>query len=294
MLAALGLGLALQRTRGVARLRAATWTGYFWTLAPLLVFTTFLTMRFDAALAGAVCAAVLATWLLAGAAWAYARAVGRTREERGALLLAGAWANSGFVGMPLAQLAFGHPGLALAVVYDRLAWLVPASSISVTVARLHGRAVAVVRERRLRALLLNPPLWAAAAALALRAAGAGVPASGPLGSVAAAAVGPAGFLLLGLAVPLEPVAHESAELRRAAGAILLRFAGGPLTLLLVAHVLGVRVPAPFYLLAGMPTAFHVLVLARVYDVRPALMRLIVVGSTVVAVAAVAVGSALAR
>jgi predicted permease len=36
----------------------------------------------------------------------------------------------------------------------------------------------------------------------------------------------------------------------------------------------------------MPCAFHLLVLARVFDVRPHLMRLLVVGSTVPAVAVV--------
>jgi predicted permease len=40
----------------------------------------------------------------------------------------------------------------------------------------------------------------------------------------------------------------------------------------------------------MPSAFHLLVLARVYEVRPRLMRLLVVGSTVPAVAGVAVAA----
>ena len=40
--------------------------------------------------------------------------------------------------------------------------------------------------------------------------------------------------------------------------------------------------------------FHLLVLARVYDLRPALMRLLVVGSTVPAVAAVALVSGITR
>jgi predicted permease len=44
----------------------------------------------------------------------------------------------------------------------------------------------------------------------------------------------------------------------------------------------------------MPAAFHLLVLARVYDLRPALMRLIVVGSTIPGVIAVAIGVAIWR
>jgi predicted permease len=121
-----------------------------------------------------------------------------------------------------------------------------------------------------------------------------VPGLGVAGSTAAALVGPAGFLLLGLSVPLERFAHGAVELRRAAGALGVRFVGGPLCLLVAAHVLGVGVPAAFYLLAAMPSAFHLLVLARVYDVRPRLMRLLVVGSTLPAVAGVAVASLVLR
>ena len=45
------------------------------------------------------------------------------------------------------------------------------------------------------------------------------------------------------------------------------------------------IPGVFYLAAAMPCAFHLLILARVFDLRPHLMRLLVVGSTVPAVAA---------
>jgi predicted permease len=286
------LGVGAQR-HGPPRLRGIVWSGFFWIVSPVLVVHTFLTLRIDRSLLLALAAAVIGSWLTAGLAYAYARLVSSSRDERGALALGAGFGNTGFVGIPLAQLAFGHPGVALAVLYDRLAYLVPASSVTVAVARVHGlRAPALARRARLRALLLNPPLLAVLAALALRAAGTGVPWLGPAGSVAAALVGPAGFLLLGLSVPLERFEHGTTELRRAAGALALRFAAGPLCLLAAALVLGAHVPAPFFLLAGMPSAFHLLVLARVYDVRPRLMRLLVVGSTLPAVAGVALGSLL--
>jgi predicted permease len=44
----------------------------------------------------------------------------------------------------------------------------------------------------------------------------------------------------------------------------------------------------------MPCAFHLLVLARVYDLRPNLMRLLVVGSTIPAVIVAGIGLGLAR
>jgi malate permease and related proteins len=292
-LVALPVGLVAQRTYRSEHLRSRAWTTYFWTLAPLLVFTTFTLVHVDRALLLALAAAILGTWALAVAAYGYALAVGRSRQERGALTLAAAWSNTGFVGIPLTQLAFGHPALALAVVYDRLAWLFPASSLSVVVARLHGRAPAAGRRRRV-ALLLNPPLWAALLAVSLRAGSVHVAGMQSLQSWCGWAVGPAGFLLLGLALPLERVAHGSDDLGRAAGALALKFAGGPLALFVAGRALGADVPHAFYLLAAMPCAFHLLVLARVYDVRPALMRLLVVGSNAIAVVAVSVGAAIAR
>jgi len=292
-LVALPVGLALQRMYRSDHLRARAWTTYFWTLAPLLVFSTFTLVHVDRALLLALAAAILGTWVLAVAAYGYALAVGRSREERGALTLAAAWSNTGFVGIPLTQLAFGHPALALAVVYDRLAWLFPASSLSVVVARLHGRAPAAGRRRRV-ALLLNPPLWAALLAVSLRAGSVHVAGMHSLQSWCGWAVGPAGFLLLGLALPLERVAHGADDIGRAAGALALKFAGGPLALFVAGRAVGADVPHAFYLLAAMPCAFHLLVLARVYDVRPALMRLLVVGSNAIAVVAVSVGSAIAR
>ncbi|TMK66343.1 MAG: hypothetical protein E6G60_03435 [Actinobacteria bacterium] len=68
----------------------------------------------------------------------------------------------------------------------------------------------------------------------------------------------------------------------------------PLVLLATGSLLGVSIPGAFYLAAAMPCAFHLLVLARVFDVRPQLVRLLVLGSTVPAVAAVLAVSALRR
>ena len=289
-----GLGVAAQARLGPTA-RTVVWSGFFWVVSPVLVLRTFLAIRVDRALLLALAAAIAAAWLAAGLAYVYARLVADRRDERGALALAAGFGNTGFVGIPLAQLAFGHAGVALAVLYDRLAYLVPASSVTVAVARTHGlRAPALSRQSRLGALLLNPPLLAAVAAVGLRLAGVGVPGFGPAGSAATALVGPAGFLLLGLSIPLERFEHGKEELRHAAGALAVRFAGGPLCLLAAASVSGAHVPAVFYLLSGMPSAFHLLVLARVYDLRPRLMRLLVLGSTVPAVASVALAAIVLR
>ncbi|MDQ2984007.1 MAG: AEC family transporter [Actinomycetota bacterium] len=278
-------GVAVQRARSSERLREATWIAYFWTIAPVLVYVVFRTVDVDRNLLLALGAAIAATWIVAVLSYAYAMLVSTSRDERGALALAAACPNTGFLGFPMAQLAFGSHGLQLAVLYDQLSWLVPATAVTTTVARTHGRRAGEA-ERPLRALLVNPPLVAMVVALVLRAAGWDLPLVDHLGTATSKAVGPVGFFLLGLSLPLEPPAHAGPELRRAGGALLIRFAGGPLVLYGVGKILGADVPGAFYLLAGMPCAFHLLILARVYDMRPALMRLLVVGSTVPAVVAV--------
>jgi len=290
---AFAVGVWFQRTLPGDRLRRRAWGGYFWTVTPALAFASFTTVVVSRALGLALAAAILASWLVIALGWAYGRLVGSSREERGALALAAGFPNTGFLGYPLAQLAFGHPGLALMVIYDRLAWLVPSTAISTTIARLHGERRARSRRLRPRVVLANPPLFAAAAAVALRAAGVDLTAQAhALATVAGFVVGPAGFLLLGLALPLDRPEHDAVELRRASGALAIRFLAAPLVLLATGAALGADVPAVFYLAAAMPCAFHLVVLARVFDVRPQLVRLLVVASTVPAVVAVVAASAL--
>jgi predicted permease len=288
-------GAAVQLAGAPPRLRDGVWLAFFWTFSPILVFVTFLTVDLDQGLGRALAAVILACWLVGLAGYGYARWVATERDERGALTLAAGFGNSGFVGFPLAQLAFGSEGLALAVLYDRLSWLVPASSVSTSIARLHGRRKLEVSPRhRLRALLANPPLHAFWLALVLRAAGVDVPGTGAAQDFVGTVIGPYGFFLLGLSLTRERAPQRRHELRRAAGAVAIRFAGGPLALLGTGTLLGANVPGVFFLLAAMPSAFHLLILARVYDVRPALMNRIVVGTTIPAVTLVVLVTGIVR
>ena len=288
------LGLAAQRTPSAARARDATWALGWFVLGPVVVFYGFATIQVDQALLLAIVAAILAQWTVMGLSYAYAALVSRERDERGALALAAAFPNTVALGYPLAQLAFGNPGLALMAVYAHLHWLVPPAAVSTVIARLHGRRDPTgAARRRTAAVLVNPPLVGALAAVALRAADVDVAAAAELSaSVAALVVGPLGFFQVGLSLPLDRLSYEPVELRRAAGAVAIRFAGAPLVLLVFGLALGAEIPGAFYLGAAMPCAFHLLVLARVFDVRPQLMRLLVVGSTVAAVGAVAAGAAI--
>jgi predicted permease len=291
LLVALLVGLGLQRLRSQERLRDLIWIFSFWLVIPVLVFATFLSFPLDSELVLAVAVAIASTWTLLALSFLYARLVTNERDEQGALMLAGGVGNTGFIGYPLAQLVFGQHGLSLAVVYDQLAFGVPMSSISVVVGRLFGRrSVDTGRRSRLAAVLLNPPLWALAAALLLRVFGVHIPHIRSVEDGAAAVVGPMGFLMLGISLPLEQVEHDLLEVARATGAMALKVGAGPLVLFVLGRAIGVQIPSTFYLLAAMPPAFHLLTIARVFDMRPALMRLMVVAATIPVVAAVVIGS----
>ncbi len=291
LLVALVVGLLLQRLRSQERVRDWIWNTSFWLVIPVLVFATFLNVSLTSRLGLAIAAVIASTWLLFGLSYLYARLVTNERDERGALTLAGTVGNTGFIGYPLAQLAFGHSGLTYAVIYDQLSFGVPMSSLSVVVGRLFGRRkVDTAGRSRLAVVLLNPPLWALAGALALRAGGVHIPRIGTVENVAAAMIGPLGFLMLGVSLPLEQVEHDFIEVARATGAIALKIGAGPLILLAIGMALGAHIPSTFYLLAAMPPAFHLLTIARVYDMRPALMRLMVVAATIPVVAGVVIGS----
>jgi len=291
LLVALVAGLLLQRLRSQERLRDLIWIFSFWVVIPVLVFATFLSFPLDRKLGVAVAAVIASTWTLLLLSHLYARLVTPERDEQGALTLAGAVGNTGFIGYPLAQLVFGHQGLSQAVVYDQLSFGVPMSSLSVVVGRLFGRrAVDAEGRSRLAAVLLNPPLWALAAALLLRGIGVHIPHIHSVENAAAAVVGPMGFLMLGISLPLEQVEYELLEVARATGAIALKIGAGPLILFVLGRAIGAHIPPTFYLLAAMPPAFHLLTIARVYDMRPALMRLMVVAGTIPVIVAVVVGS----
>ena len=104
------LGYAVQLAGAPAGLRDVVWVLFFWTFSPVLVFVAFLTVDLDEGLGRALAAAILASWLVGLGGYGYARLVAGERDERGALTLAAGFGNTGFVGFPLAQLAYGADG----------------------------------------------------------------------------------------------------------------------------------------------------------------------------------------
>jgi predicted permease len=231
-------GVALQRGRFGARARTAIWWVSFVGLGPSLVIAAFLTIEFDRGLLLGIVAAITGNWIVLMVAYLVAWRLARTREEHGCLALAGSFGNTGYMGVPLSLLAFGPAAVPAAVLYDRLGWLLPPTAVSTVIARTHGAAGDARGRRWHRAVLLNPPAFALIAAIALRLTIGEVEGIAPFRDAAAYLVGPTGFLLLGLSVPLDRIHLSRRETGAGAVAIAVRVIAGPLVLLALDRALG--------------------------------------------------------
>jgi predicted permease len=290
----LAIGIGLQRYAGAPRLNRRLWTLYFWTVAPAAIVYAYTTIAISRDLVGALVLVATSSWLVLGVAMLYGRLVGRSRPEAGALVLGAGWGNTVALGYPIAQLAYGADGLALQVLYAQFYFGVPGIAVSQSVARMYGDETLHARRRR-RAILANPPLLAAVAAVTLRLASVDIThAATDLGHLAGFLAGPMGFLQLGLSIPLDRFAHDQGDLWRGAGVLGIRHAVAPLVLYVLGIATGIPVPAVFVLAAAAPCAFHTLTLAQVYGVRPDLLRLVITVSTFGATAVILAGIALTR
>jgi predicted permease len=286
------IGLRLQRWSGGERFRARLWQGNYMIVLPVAATYAFLSIDIDRQRIAAIACGLVAWWLTVGAAWLWARAVTPDRSMRGALTLVAAFPNTSFVGYPLAHLAYGTEGLRYAVIYDQVSLIAPAIVVATVIARAHASAPAPARTPSTfaiarRGVLMSPPLWTVLMLITLRATIVHDPIQlTTLGAVVGRVVGPIGFLLLGLSIPLHGFSHSRRELLEVAGASLVRLAGAPLLVWLVATATGTHVPHALYLIAAMPTAFLSLVVARLHDLQVATVRLGIVMTTTVGVAAV--------
>jgi predicted permease len=275
-----GAGLALQRHPARERLVRALWFVSFSVLGPLTAFYAFSVLPLGRHTALLTVLVVATCWSSLAVGYLYGLVAGRSLSERAALALPIAFWNTGYLGYVAARLLWGQHGFALMVFFDQVGFLIPAVVISTAIASSHsGAGDALAVRDLLRRIVLNPPLAGAAAGLAVRVAGVHVPGVATLGTGLGNAVGPFGFLLLGLALPVAGAALAGGEMPRAVAALVIRYAAGPALLVGWASVLGVSVPPVFLLAALTPAAAHLLVLSRIFALRPALMRLLVLGST---------------
>lgn len=280
------IGVALQRRlRDPRRASHLIFMIVLWVLSPLVVIYAYTTVVLRPELLAAFACVIVATWttLLAGMLWG--RFGGRERRESGVMTFATGMGNSATLGFPLTTLAFGGPGLALAVIYAEFQYLLPTDGVVLGLGRHyagpHSRGLRAPGLRKLlRSWLVNPPVIAGVAAVTLRLLGVDISeVVAPVGPAIGLLFGLVGFLQIGLAISLEPLAHDRGDVWRAALTIALRCGLMALTLLALGWLFSVKIPGVFLLLAAMPVAFNTLVVSAVFDLDRELARLLVAVST---------------
>lgn len=122
--------------------------------------------RIALAAAGGVVAMLALTWGLL-------RPLRVNPRMQGTLLLAAAWPNATYLGLPVLEATYGEWARRIAIQYDLFACFPLLMTVGVLIARHHG----TVREREnpLVTLVKVPPLWAAAMAVALNLGGVSPP-----------------------------------------------------------------------------------------------------------------------
>jgi predicted permease len=108
------------------------------------------------------------------ASWLWFRRSARPNRVVGALLLASAFPNATYLGLPVLESAFGPWARSIAIQYDLLACTPLLLSAGIALAAWHGGGGQ--REHPLLALLKVPPLWAAVAGIFLNLAQVPLPA----------------------------------------------------------------------------------------------------------------------
>lgn len=134
-----------------------------------------------------------------GLAWAWCRLCKLDKAGSGALMLAAAFGNVTYLGLPVLEASLGTWARTVAVQYDLFGTTPLLFTVGILVARHFGNSGEGESPRR--ALLTSPPLWAALAAVLLNAAGVPLPAwLGTLFDRLAAGVAPLMLLVVGLSL----------------------------------------------------------------------------------------------
>jgi malate permease and related proteins len=244
---------------------------------PALVFEVLVSVDIAAGLVSRIVFVVGAGFVVSaglGLGWAALR--GRSRPVAAGAALSLAVVNLGNMGLPVAGLAFGDDGLAVAVVAF-VAGSVLNNSLGIVIASLsEGRLVTA-----LRAPLSVPALWAVLPALAVRGFDLGLPSwlGATTGMLAQAAI-PVMLVVLGLqATTGRPTRRD---LGSAAAPALVRLTTGPAIAWGAAVAVGLDglVLRTLVVLGGMPTAVIATIIATRHAAAPARVARVVLVSTI--------------
>ncbi len=106
-----------------------------------------------------------------GLAWLAMRMMHVSAAVTGACILAAAWPNASYLGLPVLEAVFGDLGRSTAIQYDLFACTPLLLTLGIFLARHYGnQASHTANEAMLPALLKVPPLWAALMAVIMNSA----------------------------------------------------------------------------------------------------------------------------
>ena len=266
-----------------------------WGLLPPVAFLNIAALELTAQV-GAGIAFAYAALLLTGA---IAYLVGTyllhlPRPAVGALVLASAFANTGYLGLPFNAALFGLDSVPTAVAYDVLVTTFGILTIGFSIGAAFGTVAERPRERVAAFFARNPPLWACA--LGFLAPEALAPEWAVEASqIVVFAILPLGFFVVGVTLAAE--AEEGGmrfppPLTAAVGTALgLKLLVAPAIVLALSQMV-LEVPNTYLVQAAMASAINGIVIAHEYGLDRGLLAAAIAWSTAVVVAAGLVVAAL--
>lgn len=265
----IGAGVVLCRARPGGRdpeqLRRGLTDIVYYLLLPALVLDALwrTELSWDSLRIAALAAAgVLSALWLAGAGCRWCKVAAPTR---GALMLAAAFPNVTYLGLPVLEATFGPWARGVAIQYDLFACTPLLLTLGILTARKHGATGAAQGGGVLRPLLQVPALWAALLAVVLNQSGVSAPAVvESLLRLLGNAVAPLMLIALGLGLVWSGFAPR--QLLRVVPVLLIQLLLMPLLVWGLALVSGLdaRLLAPVVLEAAMPSMVLGMVLCDRY------------------------------
>ena len=283
---AIGVG-AERRFRGTAEaLARRLMTVLLWVLLPPIVFLNIASLRVTPEVGAGIAFAYVALAVTVLAAYAVGTwALRLPRAGVGALMIAAALANTGFLGLPFNGALLGFDELPNAIAYDILVSSVALVTVGFSIGAGFGLRASGARDRTKVFFTRNPALWATVAgflAPASLAPGWAVDAS----QLVVLAIVPIGFFVVGVTLASEA---EQGGLRfppplepPVAVAVALKLLVPPAILAALSAAL-VEVPDAYLVQSGMATAINSIVVANEYGLDRRLCAAAIVWTTTIVV-----------
>lgn len=259
-----------------------------WVLLPPVAFLNIAALELTTKVGAGIAFGYTAVLLSGALAFAIGTYLLRLpRPAVGALVLAAAFANTGYLGLPFSAALFGVDDLPNAVAYDILVTTAGILTIGFSIGAAFGTVAERPRERVVSFFTRNPPLFACALGFVAPDALApewAVDAS----QLVVFAILPLGFFVVGVTLAAE--AEEGAirfppPLSPAVGvALVLKLLVAPGIVIALSQLV-LKVPDPYLVQAAMASAINAIVIAHEYGLDRGLVAAAIAWSTAIVVAA---------